>query len=1018
MNARRLRLRAVNTLIAATFVLAAALVMTALTQPQSSASAAVGSAFQDGDIISDTNFFDSGSMSAADIQNFLNAQVPSCSGANGQPCLKDFSQDTQVRTADAYCGAMPGGRMTGAQIIAAAAQACGISPRVILVMLQKEQGLITDPSPDSWSYQAALGQSCPDTAACDPAYSGFFNQVFFGARQLRMYINRPDWYGYQLGWNNILYNPNTACGTKSVYIQNDATRALYIYTPYTPNQAALDNLYGTGDGCSSYGNRNFWRLYTDWFGDPTISFAVLGDMGARYRAIGGSASPIGPPIANEVCNWTPGLVNCYQNFRNGAISWTPSTGAWETYGDIRTLWSTLGFEHGALGYPTGAPVNTPGQAYQTFQGGTIGWSSGGGAFTVTGDMNTRWLATGATTGFLGAPTGPQMCGTKNNGCYQNFQNGAISWTAATGAWETYGDIRKLWAAQGFENGALGYPTAAPVNTPGLAYQTFQGGTIGWSSAGGAFPVTGDINTRWIATGATTGPLGAPVAAVVCAGDNSSCVQVFQSGRISWTPSAGAIATSGPVDALWQKNGGASGTLGAPTAAAVTASGASSQTFQNGSIGWSSASGAIIVTGDISARWVATGAAGGPLGAPTAPQACGTKNNGCYQNFQNGAISWTSATGAWETTGDLRSYWGSQGYENGALGYPTAAPVSSPTGSYQSFQGGTAAWFSGGTGAVIGDKISGRWIALGATAGPLGVPTGPQMCGTKDNGCYQNFQNGSISWTSATGAWETTGGLRSYWGSQGYENGVLGYPTAAPVSSPTGAYQSFQGGTAAWFSGGNGAVIGDKISGRWIALGATAGPVSAPIGPQMCGAKNNGCYQNFPGWAISWTAATGAWETYGDIRTVWAAQGYENGALGYPTAAPVNTPGQAYQTFQGGTIGWSSGNGAFAITGDINTRWIATGATTGPLGAPVGPQTCGTKSNGCYQNFQGGAISWTSTTGAWETYGDIRGYWARQGFENGPLGYPTGAVTTVDGGLSQQFQGGTVRWNAKTGVVGP
>jgi hypothetical protein len=28
----------------------------------------------------------------------------------------------------------------------------------------------------------------------------------------------------------------------------------------------LANLYGTGDSCSAYGNRNFWRIFRDWFG--------------------------------------------------------------------------------------------------------------------------------------------------------------------------------------------------------------------------------------------------------------------------------------------------------------------------------------------------------------------------------------------------------------------------------------------------------------------------------------------------------------------------------------------------------------------------------------------------------------------------------------------------------------------------------------------------------------------------------------------------------------------------------
>ena len=69
--------------------------------------------------------------------------------------------------------------------------------------------------------------------------------------------------------SRVQFHPNTACGTTTLTIRNKATAALYYYTPYQPNAAALSNLYGTGDACSSYGNRNFWRMYSDWFGSPT-----------------------------------------------------------------------------------------------------------------------------------------------------------------------------------------------------------------------------------------------------------------------------------------------------------------------------------------------------------------------------------------------------------------------------------------------------------------------------------------------------------------------------------------------------------------------------------------------------------------------------------------------------------------------------------------------------------------------------------------------------------------------------
>lgn len=54
-------------------------------------------------------------------------------------------------------------------------------------------------------------------------------------------------------------------------IRNQATASLYNYTPYQPNAAALAAGYGTGDACSSYGNRNFWNYFSDWFGNPAGS---------------------------------------------------------------------------------------------------------------------------------------------------------------------------------------------------------------------------------------------------------------------------------------------------------------------------------------------------------------------------------------------------------------------------------------------------------------------------------------------------------------------------------------------------------------------------------------------------------------------------------------------------------------------------------------------------------------------------------------------------------------------------
>lgn len=237
----------------------------------SPAEAANSSLFNPGNIISNAVFFDGAAMDTGTVQNFLNSKVPSC--RSGYTCMKNYSQATPSLSRDSYCGAYSGSASeSAAAIISKVGQSCGISPKVLLVLLEKEQSLVSDTWPLDSQYRNATGFACPDTAPCDPSYNGFFYQVYYAARQFQKYAATPNSWNYKAGqYNNIRYHPNAACGSSSVYIQNQATAGLYIYTPYQPNSAALSNLYGTGDSCSAYGNRNFWRMFTDWFGSTTGS---------------------------------------------------------------------------------------------------------------------------------------------------------------------------------------------------------------------------------------------------------------------------------------------------------------------------------------------------------------------------------------------------------------------------------------------------------------------------------------------------------------------------------------------------------------------------------------------------------------------------------------------------------------------------------------------------------------------------------------------------------------------------
>jgi hypothetical protein len=289
-------------LILASFLLIAV----GLSVPEKS-QAANPAEFDPGYIISDQYFFDKNSMTAIQIQQFLNQRVPRCTlGDSGKPaggiytwpngtqtrlaaqCLRDFTDTIPSLAGDRYCAAIPGGFLGAAEIIKRVSDACNISPRVLLVLLDKEQSLVSDSWPAQSQYTFATGFNCPDTAPCSATSSGFFKQVYAAARQFQVYTQNPtaSGFNYRIGNNNIQYHPNDSCGSSQVVIRNQATANLYIYTPYQPNASAMANLYGTGDSCGAYGNRNFWRMYSDWFGSPTGSIPLNGAFDSATGRVG------------------------------------------------------------------------------------------------------------------------------------------------------------------------------------------------------------------------------------------------------------------------------------------------------------------------------------------------------------------------------------------------------------------------------------------------------------------------------------------------------------------------------------------------------------------------------------------------------------------------------------------------------------------------------------------------------------------------------------------------------------
>lgn len=265
----------------------------------------VGAAFDPGNLISDSEFFTSGTMSVDEIQSFLNEQVPNC--RDGYVCMKDYVETTFSRDASVLCNAYEGAdNETSAQILRKVSDACGVSVEALLVLIQKEQSLVTHTWPSDWRFQKATGYACPDTAPCDERYFGFYNQVYNAAKQFKRYSNPPGtsrfftWFPVG-STSQIRLHPNAACGTTPVTIKNQATAGLYYYTPYTPNQPAVVNISAVGDSCSAYGNRNFWRIYNIWFKQP-------GDYRTMVTASRGITMAVdregGVAVSTNLSTWT------------------------------------------------------------------------------------------------------------------------------------------------------------------------------------------------------------------------------------------------------------------------------------------------------------------------------------------------------------------------------------------------------------------------------------------------------------------------------------------------------------------------------------------------------------------------------------------------------------------------------------------------------------------------------------------------------------------------------------------
>lgn len=176
-------------------------------------------------IISDEELQKCDGWTSSNVQNFLTSKGSYLAN------YRDVDIDGTIKSA--------------AEIIYNASIRNQISPKFLLVTLQKEQSLITDDKPSQrqldWATGFAVCDGCELASPKVQKYKGFAKQVDGSAGIMRWYYENTG-HGVVKKKDSPVYIDN-----QPVVPQSWATAFLYTYTPHL------------------HGNQNFWRIWNNWF---------------------------------------------------------------------------------------------------------------------------------------------------------------------------------------------------------------------------------------------------------------------------------------------------------------------------------------------------------------------------------------------------------------------------------------------------------------------------------------------------------------------------------------------------------------------------------------------------------------------------------------------------------------------------------------------------------------------------------------------------------------------------------
>ncbi|MGE5425800.1 MAG: hypothetical protein ACM3PZ_01885 [Bacillota bacterium] len=250
----------------------AALSLLLITTP--SLAQTIDPAFDPEMIITDDELMNTDSMSLEQIQSFLsskNSYLANYSTLNAHGTMKSAAEIIYDAAKNNYdCDDVElSDNPTEAEKKLKCERITTVSPRFLLVLLQKEASLIEDPAPAPARLDWATGYGCPDNWTCNPYYKGFGKQVNSASLQFLAYMNEQSRYAYKAGNTYTFSNPYGTISNESMTVtpENKATAALYNYTPHVFN-----------------GNYNVYKLYQRYFPKRSARYVDGSLLQARGEA--------------------------------------------------------------------------------------------------------------------------------------------------------------------------------------------------------------------------------------------------------------------------------------------------------------------------------------------------------------------------------------------------------------------------------------------------------------------------------------------------------------------------------------------------------------------------------------------------------------------------------------------------------------------------------------------------------------------------------------------------------------